>query len=696
MRKLLAAGIVATGSLGVSGQASAVETVYDISGTFSGNEQGCTQIALLFGGADCTFGRNRPGALLEPPVGGVPVWIGPQFSGGHYAADGIKDIISLVPTSGVFSDVTFTFGPAEDDGKLAAPITGTFTINDNDSPGDPTDDRISASFSIGAAARNIATGQSTRAVQRWATMDHDMASTPVNATASVAIGAGGFDYVIGSRGFPAPLCNATSGADCYPTSNSSASFQNFNANDQAVAFWAEIPAGGIGIERTTLMGNPDYVAAGTKPPANPPSGNVGATTTADFTGYSCDDSFANDLDCNSNALVWQNAGPGTGGEDPGFDNLVMKISTNAAGDITSAFVYWTQEYFISFGGPPAGYDNSWQGGSLSFTGAEQSFAPNARDFAVTVIEDTTANTLDTVANSVNFTVPITVTIVSPPAAGAATVNGDQTLNYDATGVSASTQTIIYETTDGTNTDQGTITVTVAADIPPVAPDGAITISTQGAAPGAATVGQVNVATLTGPPPYSPGNGLAPAPNGVAITTAPDPAAGTATVTGTTIRFTPATTFFAGNASIGYTLTDINGDTDSGTIAVTIANLTPALAPGSITTDQDTASSALALGITPGNGSVAQHTLAVSTAATSGTCSISGTSLTYTPNAEFFGADSCVVTITDGNGDSGTGTISITVNEVSNQIRLPGGGGAIDPWSLSILGALPLLRRRRRG
>jgi hypothetical protein len=695
MRKLLAAGIIAAGSLGVSGQANAAEIVYEINGTFGSNEQGCTQIAWSLGGSDCTFGRNRPSSITEPPLPaiGVPVWQGPQFAGGHYAADGVKDQPSYLPAAGIFDGNTATFSPAADDGKIEAPITGTFTINDNDTPADPTDDRLSANFSIGAMARNFATGASTRAVQRWTTMDHVMASTPVNATATVSNGSGGADYVIGSRGFPARLCSATNGTDCLHTSNSSFSFQNFDADEKVVAFWAEIPPGSIGIERSSLLGDPTFAAAPLpKPPGNPPNGNVGATTSASFTGYSCTDTQANDLDCTTNTLVWQNAGIGTGGEPIGFDNMIMKISTNGAGQITSALVYWTEEYFIGAFGGVAGYDNSWQGGTFSFTGEELSAAPNARDFAVTVIEETVTNTLDTVANSRNIASPITVTIVTPPSAGVATVNGDQTLNYNATGVGVGTQTIVYETTDGTATDQGTITVTVAADVPPVAPDGAITISTQGAAPGAATVGQVDVATLTN---YSPGNGLAPAPNGVAITTAPDPAKGTATVTGTTIRFTPAATFFAGTATIGYTLTDINGDTDSGEITVTIADLTPVVSDGTITTDQDTASPALALGITPGNGSVAQHTLTVSTAATSGTCSISGTSLTYTPNAEFFGSDSCVVTITDGDGESDTGTISITVNEVSNELKLPGGGSAVDLWSLSLLGALPLLRRRRR-
>jgi len=136
--------------------------------------------------------------------------------------------------------------------------------------------------------------------------------------------------------------------------------------------------------------------------------------------------------------------------------------------------------------------------------------------------------------------------------------------------------------------------------------------------------------------------------------------------------------------------------------VNIANLTPALADASISTAQDTASAPRALTITAGNGSVDQHTLAVTTAAANGTCALAGTSLTYTPNAGYSGADSCVVTITDenGNGESDTGTFSITVTAAGggggggNGGLLPGGTGAVDPWSLALLAGLPLLLRRR--
>jgi hypothetical protein len=681
MRKLLAAGVLAAGALGASlpASAQAVETVYEMTGAFDGTEHSCTQIAHVLGGFDCSYGRNWPGAAVDPDS--TPSWGGPLFGGAHYELGSPGDALAYVPTTGSWTGSGTAFNAAVDDGKYAAPISGTLTINDNGTPGNPADDRLSASFSIGAMARNIATGQTSRALQRWSSMDHVMSATTVSS--AVANGAGGVDYVIGSRGFPDRLCNRNDPADCFSTPNASNNTTGDYDGDFLVTFWNRIDPNSIGVERTGQLADPAWATANPRPPANPPTGNVGATTTATFTGYSCESTVA--ADCTSNQLVWG------GGESPGFDNLVMKVSTNAAGAITDAQVYWTQEYFISAFGGIAGYDNSVQYGSLSFTGSVQNLAPNARDFSATAIQDTATNTLDTVANSVNFTGPVTVTVITPPGAGTATVNPNQTINYDTSGVGPGPQTIVYEATDGTDTDQGTITVTVAADVQPNAPEGgSISISTQGAAPGAATVGTLNVATLPG---YSAGNSPA-----TVTATAVTSADGSASVTGTTVRFTPAATFFAGTTNVNYTVTDSNGDADSAVITVTIPDLAPGLADGSIETDQDTQSPALTLGITPGNGSVAQHTLAVTTDGDFGTCVISGTEVRYTPDAEFAGEDDCVVTITDENGagESDTATITVTVNEVDDGLKLPGGSSAIDLWSLLLLGAAPVLRRRRPG
>ncbi len=671
MRKLAVAGVFAASVLGVSLQAGAASTAYVIDGTLGANEQSCTQVAFALFATDCTYGRNRPNAASGN-------WQGPQFGGGHYTADGVKDKPTYIPTSGTNAPTGGTnpadFIPAVDDGKLAAPITGEITIDDNSTPGDPTDDIIGGTFSIGAMARNFGTGQTTRAVERWTTMDHVIAPTAVNPTATVATGAGAADYVVGTRGFPEALCFRHDPADCFTTSNS----LNLNATD--ATFWADKPINSTGIERSGRMGDPNFVA--TNPAPSTPTGNLGATSTATFTGYSCEHNNLGQDDCVVNQITW-----GGTVENAGFDNMIMKISTNGAGQITSATVLWTEEYIITLGAPPHLYDNSSQMGLITFTGAIASSDANAQDFAASVLQGSTVNTLDTVTNSVNFAGAVTVTIVTSPAQGTASVNVDQTINYNATGAASGTQTIVYQATDGVDSDQGTITITVAANALPVAPDGSISISTQGAAPGAGTAGNVIVANLPG---YVAGN----TPSVVAIV-APLAANGTAAVTGTTIRFTPATTFFVGTDTINYSITDADSDTDSGVITVTIDDVNPALSDGTITTDQDRASSALSLGITPGNGSVAQHTLAVSTQAANGTCNLTGTSVTYTPAAGYFGSDSCVVTITDGNGDTDTGALTITVNQVSDDLKLPGGGSAVDPWSLAFLGALPLLRRRRR-
>ncbi len=364
-RRLVAAGASIVGAFGLSMQANAITRVYEINGTFGAAEQGCTQITLLFGGSDCTFGRNRAGAS--------GTWIGGLFAGGHYPQDGVHDQPSYVPTSGVFDRPSQTFAPAAPDGKIAAPVSGTFTIDDNGTPGNPADDLLSANFSIGTMARNIATGQSTRVVQRWTTMDHVMAPTAVNATATVANGAGGVDYVIGTRGFPTSRCSKTNASDCFPTANSSAVFTDLDNTpaENAVSFWVQIPVGQVGIERVGLLGDPNFVLV--QPPPNPKTGNVGATSTATFTGYSCSYNSLSANDCASGAVVWG------AGEPAGFDNMIMKVSTDSTGAITSSRIYWTEEYFIGFGGAPPGYDNSYQAGAIDFTDVAQSLPPPPND-----------------------------------------------------------------------------------------------------------------------------------------------------------------------------------------------------------------------------------------------------------------------------------------------------------------------------
>ncbi len=95
---------------------------------------------------------------------------------------------------------------------------------------------------------------------------------------------------------------------------------------------------------------------------------------------------------------------------------------------------------------------------------------------------------------------------------------------------------------------------------------------------------------------------------------------------------------------------------------------PVISDGYITTFEDNASGAFAPTITLGDGTAAQHTLAVTTQGANGSCVVTPGDATgtvvYTPNASYTGTDSCVLTLTDSDSDSDTATISVTVNTVA--------------------------------
>ncbi|GMU75390.1 MAG: hypothetical protein AMXMBFR45_08810 [Gammaproteobacteria bacterium] len=312
-------------------------------------------------------------------------------------------------------------------------------------------------------------------------------------------------------------------------------------------------------------------------------------------------------------------------------------------------------------------------------------------------------TINVGTNDTGFTGDVTVTQVSCDSGGSFTASApgpkDQaSINYTPAttppGTVGYTEVCTYQITDGTLTDTATVTVTVNNTVPVANDVGQITISTAGVSPTAAS-GTINVSGITG-------NNLGDAP---ATVTAAAGTRGTTSVAGNVITYTPSATFFSGTDTFDYTITDSDpgtAETDTGTITVTIANINPSLAAASITATSGTASSPRALTITAGNGAVSQHTLAVTTQGTNGSCAISGTSVTYTSNAGYVGSDSCVVTVTDGDGSTGTGTVSVTVNAApssggggTTSNLLPGGGGSLDAWALSLLASGLWLRRKRR-
>ena len=110
--------------------------------------------------------------------------------------------------------------------------------------------------------------------------------------------------------------------------------------------------------------------------------NVGGATTAVIADWVCSDvglgpTEANAdgteivdtmTDCEDSSVAWGVTDPedlDQGKLNAGFDNLILKLSTDASGTVLSANAYYTMEYPI-LGSPTQ--DNTWIGGTLNFSG----------------------------------------------------------------------------------------------------------------------------------------------------------------------------------------------------------------------------------------------------------------------------------------------------------------------------------------
>ena len=144
-----------------------------------------------------------------------------------------------------------------------------------------------------------------------------------------------------------------------------------------------------------------------------------------------------------------------------------------------------------------------------------------------------------------------------------------------------------------------------------------------------------------------------------------------------MQFRPALNAYGGPATFSWTVTDNGGTANGGldilseslTITVTNVNDPPVANNDAATVAEDSGANAIDVlandSILPDAGETL--TITAVTNGTNGTVAITGggTGLTYTPNANFFGADSFTYTIADGNGGTATATVNVTVTNVND-------------------------------
>ncbi len=223
-------------------------------------------------------------------------------------------------------------------------------------------------------------------------------------------------------------------------------------------------------------------------------------------------------------------------------------------------------------------------------------------------------------------------------------------------------TFVYRIKDSTNlTANAQVTVTVSAPVntaPLAGADSASTVS-----PNPVTINLLANDTDA--------NG-----DTLSVTANTAPTNGTVTRTGGSATYTPAAGF-SGSDSFDYTLSDGNGGTATGTVAVSVApppNVAPvAGADSASTVSPNPVTITLLANDTDANGDTLSVT--ANTAPANGTVTRAGGSSTYTPAAGFSGSDSFGYTLSDGNGGTATGTVTVSVAPPPNVAPVAGADSA---------------------
>lgn len=211
----------------------------------------------------------------------------------------------------------------------------------------------------------------------------------------------------------------------------------------------------------------------------------------------------------------------------------------------------------------------------------------------------------------------------------------------------------YSVSDGNGgTDSATVSVNVTPEnTAPVADDDALTAAEDG-------LGSVNV--LVGDTDVD-GDTLS------VSTPAPTAAHGTVSCSSSgACTYTPAANY-NGPDSFDYTVSDGRGKSDTGSVSVTVtpANDAPVAFDDSLSTPEETAGQTDVL---PNDADLESDSLSV-TGSTNGahgtvSCAPAGT-CTYTPAPNYTGADTFTYTVSDGNGGTDTGSVSVTVTPVND-------------------------------
>ncbi|MES2422806.1 MAG: Ig-like domain-containing protein [Pseudomonadota bacterium] len=276
--------------------------------------------------------------------------------------------------------------------------------------------------------------------------------------------------------------------------------------------------------------------------------------------------------------------------------------------------------------------------------------PVATPAASTTAEDTPVTGTVTASDADGN--PLTFVKATDPANGTVVVNANGTYTYTPNANYFGPDSFTVNVSDGqggTTTTTVSVTVTPVNDIPVVAPPAPVTTPAGTPVGGTVTATDADGNTLTFSQGGTPSNGTVVVnPNGT-YTYTPNPG-------------------FNGPDSFVVSVSDGAGGTATATVNVTVTPVTPGNTPpvanpGAATTAEDTPVSGTVTA-SDVDGDTLAFTKATDPANGTVVVNANGT-YTYTPNANYFGADSFTVTVSDGRGGSSTAVVNLTVTPVND-------------------------------
>ena len=153
---------------------------------------------------------------------------------------------------------------------------------------------------------------------------------------------------------------------------------------------------------------------------------------------------------------------------------------------------------------------------------------------------------------------------------------------------------------------------------------------------------------------------------LSIASVGSPAHGTAVISGSSVVYTPSQDYY-GSDSFTYQINDNRGGFATGSVSITInqTNGPPTAAADTATTDENTP---VTIAVLSNDSDPDGDTLSIASVGSPahGTTAISGSSVVYTPLQDYYGSDSFTYRINDDQGESATGSVTVTIVNVPGE------------------------------